>query len=180
MNRQIFTKSLKIPMQILTILGQWRPKNSKLSWLYSLFVLFTIQIPLTTLPVVNLLVDDDVSFVRVANSVFLNIQTAVVPFKTIFLAFSQKKILKAFELLESEVFNSYNRDHITLIQDGALVIKRISHYITLCFVTALLMAATPVVYWKERRLFVDMWFPFDPTANWFYYLSAHTFSSIGK
>lgn len=175
-----FRNSLKTPITLLKILGVWRTANSKMYWLYTLFIFCAIQIPTVILPATDLIVDRDVSIVRIAKCIFLNAQTATVPFKTAFFAVSHKKLLEALEILDSEYFKSYTQDHLGIIEEGAAVIRKSSHYITLCFFTVLMIAASPIAYWKERQLFADMWLPFDPKNNWHYYVLAHIYSTAGK
>lgn len=83
-------------------------------------------------------------------------------------------------MLESEIFNRYTQDYLNILQAGTNAIRKTEHYITLCVITVILMAASPLAHWNEKWFFIDMWLPFDPRSSWFYYSFVHFYYCIGK
>lgn len=175
-----FQQSLKTPILILKGLGAWHNGNSKLWWIYTLVILLIFLIPMISLHMTKLVLDEEVTIVKVANCIFLNAETGIVPSIFLLLIYSHKNLKIALEILESKVFNSYTLIHLNILQQGANAIRKNEHYITLCVLTVFLMLLSPIAHWKEKWLLVDIWIPFDPKNYPFYYVLVHIYTCIGK
>lgn len=178
MDKYRFKDTLNIPINLFKILGAWPTGNTVLYWLHTLlFCAAEISIPIFTL--IGLINEEDFSVTRIANCIYMNMQLATVPFKTIFLVLSYKNMQRLLEALDSEVFNCYTHHHFNIIENGASAIRKIKHYIPLCIFTVALIVMMPIVHLKDMPLFMDMWFPFNPRNNWFRYWTAQLYVSGG-
>lgn len=176
----LFKKSLVRVITLLKYLGMW-PENTIFYWLYTGFMFIFFQIPMATLPVATLFMEENVGVVRVASCIFLNLQVAIVPFKTVLLLVFHKKLRNAIEILDCDAFNSYTDKQIIFLNENTALLRKIFNYVPLCFITVILLSLSSLTSMKkEKELFVEMWFPFDPKANLFNYFSVYIFSVFGK
>lgn len=182
MNEKGLKKSLLPLITILKYLGMWPAAtvNPFLYWAYTFFWFIFLQIPVATLPLVNLFVKENVGVLKIASCVFLNLQVLIVPFKTVFLLIFHKNLRKATEILDSPAFNSYTKEHEHIIEEDTASLRKNFNYIRLCIITAIMISSSPLANLKEKRLFIDMWVPFDIHANLANYFSVYLFSVVGK
>lgn len=174
-------KDFKFVVNLLKYLGAW-PTDTINPVLYSLYTasMFTlIQIPMTTLPVVNLFMEEKIGVLNIARCIFLNLQIAIVPFTFVSLLVFHKDLLKVVEILDCRIFNSYTEKHKFIIQEATALTKRIYNYVYLVLVTLAVLTLPSVTHLEERRLFMEMWYPFDPKANLIKYTSTYLFSVAG-
>lgn len=151
-----------------------------LYWSYTSFLFIFFQIPMAALPIVSLFVEENVDVLRVASCIFLNLQVSIVPFKTVLLLVFHKNLRKAVDILDCNSFNSYTQAHERIVREDAAAINRNFNYVPLCFITVILMSLSSLTSIEDRELFVEMWFPFNPKTNLFYYFSVYVFSIVGK
>lgn len=182
MSEDDLKQSLLPLIKILKFLGMWPTNglNPILYWTFTFFLIIFLQIPIATLPLVDLFAKENVGVLKVASCIFLNLQISIVPFKTIFVLIFHKNLREAVEILYSKSFNSYGQEHEHIIQEDVISMKKNFNYIRLCLGTGILISSSALVKLKERRLFIEMWVPFDPKANLFNYFTVYFFSVIGK
>lgn len=166
---------------LLKYLGAWPTDtfNPTLYCLYTVCMFTFIQIPITTLPVVNLFMEEKVGVLNIASCIFLNLQIAIVPFTFVSLLVYHKDLLKVVETLDCRIFNSYTEKQECIIREATALTNRIYNYVYLVLVTLALLTLPSLTHLEERKLFMEMWFPFDPKANLIKYCSTYLFSVTG-
>lgn len=182
MSEDDLKQSLLLLIKTLKYLGMWPTNalNPILYWTFTLFLIIFLQIPIATLPLLNLFIKENVDVLKIASCIFLNLQISIVPLKTILVLIYHKNLKEAIKMLNSKSFNSYGQQHEHIIQEDAVSMEKNINYIRLCLGTAILISSSALVKLKERRLFIEMWVPFDPKANLFSYFTVYLFSVIGK
>lgn len=83
-------------------------------------------------------------------------------------------------MLGDTAFNLYSQEHEHILQEDRLSMKKNFNYIRLCVGTGILISSSALVKLKEKKLFIEMWVPFDPQASLVNYFCVYLFSVVGK
>lgn len=146
---------------VMHILGFWiSPAYSIIYKIYSFFLYIFFTIPIPTLPIIFVAVDDNVNMLDAAQSLFMAIQIFGLIFKIYSIKSNFAGVEKTFSILNSEVFNQQyaGQDHI--LQESSRIAKRNTIvFLLFCYASLFGWGLLPI-FTGSGQLPIDVWLPF--------------------
>lgn len=169
-------------IQYLRFLGLWQPKTCSriLYYMFTCFLFTFFHMPLAISPYYQQIFIDDFSINNFSNSAFMDIALSVVPLKALILIFWHKSFQVLMDSLENFTFRLYKPEQEVIVKDAAKHIKLGNHYVTICLVSVMAWSMRPFANFEKRPTLLNIWYPFDPRANDFYYAIAYIYTFLGK
>lgn len=174
-------KTLRHPLQILNILGSFssETQNANVYLVHTIFIFLFFELPIASLPTMRLFVTEDVDVIKVINLIFVHIQIAVVPFKTIFLAYNSKKLNNVLKFLDNRFFVNCIQEQKGIVENGLRTLTIVHHYITMCFFAVIALVLPPLADISKRDFPVGMWFPWDCQTDLLQYSVVYLYTFSG-
>lgn len=147
---------------------------------YIFYTLFTVPVPVLAL--IFLSVDEKLDLPKFIDNAFLTAQMGILILKLLPFILNSKNVKWTMLMLDSNLFSDHNTDSQahTIITNSIATSRRIFNIFFACCCASLFYWSTRPLFSSGYHLPIELWMPFDVTANAKSYYPVYLFTVLGK
>ncbi|CAH1374427.1 unnamed protein product [Tenebrio molitor] len=177
---RIIEESFRVNLRVMKACHLYPPEtHTRLFKILAYIMHFLLVIPVPTLGVLYVLLEDDLNMERVNYNAGFLAQTACFITKLLPFVRYGRRIKKCIHFFESPLFAVVKEEHKKIMNKCIKVCQRNTRIFLFCVAGGVTSWATKPFFWEGRNFPVDIWLPFSVTTDITIYCTLYFFIATG-
>ena len=179
---EVITQSFSLNLRGMRVFGLYPPNRYKNLYRVLTYILyFLLIVPVPILQCLNLYLQDDLSFMQIADNTFLIAELGCfIPKFWPFLN-NGERIKNCIHYFDAPVFEVERKEHRKILEEGVKVCRTTTKLFFTSVTAGFMSWSCRPIAWKNHIFPTDLWLPFDPnTAPTFYNCCVYVYLVLGE